>query len=50
MDRRSGFGIYTCVDNRLYYGHWDKGKQHGKGVIITHTNVKKLGEWTKGAR
>jgi hypothetical protein len=49
-DLKQGEGTFEWPDGRKYIGHWDKGKQHGKGIYYNAGGVERHGEWEHGKR
>lgn len=49
MDRRHGFGIFTCAaDGYRYEGEWLLGLRHGRGTIVFPKGDRFSGTWREG--
>lgn len=47
---KEGNGEFYYANGTRYKGQWSKGKQHGKGVMISIMGDKREGEWVDGRR
>ncbi len=49
MDRRHGFGVFTCAaDGYRYEGEWYQGRRHGTGTVYLPNGDRFTGGWKEG--
>merc|ERR1712117_27975 len=49
-DVRTGFGVYTWKDGKVYEGMWKDGERHGKGEQTSPLGDSYVGGWKNGKR
>ena len=49
-DIRTGFGVYTWKDGKVYEGMWKNGERHGKGEQTSPIGDRYIGGWKNGKR
>merc|ERR1712117_683435 len=47
---RTGFGVYTWKDGKVYEGMWKDGERHGKGEQTSPLGDRYIGGWKNGKR
>lgn len=49
MDRRHGFGVFTCAEDQYRYeGQWYQGRRHGEGTVFLPNGDSLHGQWKEG--